>query len=138
MAITINTEWKKDMTFEANVLGYKLILDTVPELGGNNEGPAPKPLILAALAGCTGMDIIAILKKMKITLSYFNIKVNAELSEEYPRYYKKIEVIYQLGKEDERFKDKIEKAIKLSDEKYCGVSAQIRCSADIIKKLEFI
>ncbi len=51
-----------------------------------NSGPRPKPLLLAALGGCTGMDVISMLKKMRVEPSYFNVDVDGELSEEHPRY----------------------------------------------------
>ena len=65
---TVSTEWKGDMKFEADVTGHKVVMDTTPEFGGHEEGPRPKPLVLASLTGCTGMDVVSILKKMKVEL----------------------------------------------------------------------
>jgi putative redox protein len=59
----ISTEWKGDLTFESNINGHKLIMDVPVEAGGNNFGPGPKKLMLVALSGCTGMDVVSILKK---------------------------------------------------------------------------
>ena len=61
------------MAFEAEVNGFKLMLDAEPAVGGKNQGPRPKPLTLVSLAGCTGMDVISILKKMKVEPEYFNV-----------------------------------------------------------------
>ena len=67
MRSEVNVTWKKNMAFNANIGGHNIELDAAEEVGGNNEGARPKPLILVALGGCTGMDVISILKKMKIT-----------------------------------------------------------------------
>ncbi|MDP4275751.1 MAG: OsmC family protein [Bacteroidota bacterium] len=118
----INVEWQGNMNFVSNIDGFQINLDAKHEAGGNNQGCTPKPLMLTALGGCTGMDVISILKKMKIIPAYFNVKVNGLLSEEFPKHYIKITLIYEFKGNNLPF-DKIEKAVKLSIEKYCGVLA---------------
>jgi putative redox protein len=118
----INLSWKKGMAFETEIFGQKLRIDVPENMGGENSGHRPKPLMLAALAGCTGLDVISILKKMRVEPDDFNINVEGELTDEHPKQYKSMHVTYEFWGKDLP-KDKIEKAVKLSDEQYCGVSA---------------
>ena len=118
----ISISWKEGMAFEADVNGHKILLDASEEFGGLNLVPRPKPLMLVALAGCTGIDVLSILKKMRIELTNFDIKVEADQSEEQPVHYIKMHIIYEFwGKGLPE--DKLQKAINLSHERYCGVSA---------------
>lgn len=118
----VNTSWKGDMQFESIVNGHSIILDAKPESGGLDVGPRPKELMLSALAGCTGMDVVSILKKMRIEPASINIIVEAEVTEEHPKHYTSMHIIYEF-EGDNLEEDKIRKAIELSQEKYCGVSA---------------
>lgn len=130
MKAKIDCTWKQDMAFEADVSGFKIMLDAEPEVGGMNKGPRPKPLILVSLAGCTAMDVISILKKMRVEPDYFNVSVEGELTEEHPKYYHKIHIIYELkGKDIDR--EKVEKAVNLSRDRYCGVNALLSFGAEI-------
>lgn len=126
----VNCTWKQDMAFEAEVNDFKIILDASEEVGGKNLGPRPKPLTLVSLGGCTGMDVISILKKMRVEPSYFNIEIDGELTDEHPMYYHKIKLIYTF-KGDNLPLDKIEKAVNLSQERYCGVSKLLSAAAEI-------
>ena len=110
------------MAFEADVYGHKIMLDASEAGGGENRGPRPKPLLLAALAGCTGMDVVSILKKMRVEVEAFNVVVEGDLTEEHPKQYAKMHIIYEFKGKDLPM-DKLEKAINLSEERYCGVSA---------------
>ncbi len=118
----VSTRWLENMSFESEINGHKLIVDAKEEVGGQDKGPRPKPLMLAALGGCTSMDIISILKKMRVELKSLNVIVEGELSEEHPKRFTKMHVIYEVEGDDLPL-DKIEKAVALSEEKYCGVSA---------------
>lgn len=134
MKAKIDCTWKQDMVFEAEVNGFKMMLDAEPEAGGKNNGPRPKPLTLVSLAGCTGMDVISILRKMKAEPAYFNVSVEGELTDEHPKYYHKIHIIYDLkGKDIER--EKVEKAVNLSMDRYCGVNALLRFGAEITHEI---
>ena len=110
------------MSFESEINGHKVIIDAKEEVGGQDKGPRPKPFMLAALGGCTAMDVISILKKMRVDLKNLNVIVEGELTEEHPKHYTKMHVIYEVEGENLPM-DKIEKAVSLSEEKYCGVSA---------------
>jgi len=114
--------WKGNMEFETELFGHKLTLDASPEAGGENKGPRPKILMLTALAGCTGMDVISILKKMKIEPVEFNVRVDGTVTEEHPKQYESMHIVYEF-KGENLPEDKLKKAIELSQDKYCGVSA---------------
>jgi putative redox protein len=96
MAESININWQGDMSFDAVVNGHHIVLDAVAAVGGKDQGPRPKPLILVALAGCTGMDVVSILDKMRVKPDALNIEVEGELTEEHPRYYHKLHIIYHF------------------------------------------
>lgn len=113
------------MLFHAENPGGSLKIDADVANGGSGEGLRPKALMLTALAGCTGLDVASLFKKMRIVVEGIEIDVQAELTEVQPTYYDKVKVIYKFyGKDFE--KEKIEKAVKLSQDKYCGVSEMFR------------
>jgi putative redox protein len=118
----IQVNWLDKMAFSTEVNGHKMILDATEEVGGENRGPRPKPFMLVSLAGCTAMDVISILKKMRVDVESFNVKVEGDLTEEHPMHFHKIHVIYEFKGWDLPM-DKLEKAVNLSEERYCGVSA---------------
>ncbi|MFO7880512.1 MAG: OsmC family protein [Bacteroidales bacterium] len=123
MRTKIAIDWTEDMSFKSEVNGHEIIIDAGEAVGGKDRGPRPKPLMLLALAGCTGMDVISILKKMRVELDDFRVSVDANNTEEHPKHYNDIKVIYEFrGKDLEKSRDKIEKAVNLSEERYCGVS----------------
>ena len=122
MKETIQAQWLNDLAFEVEVDGHKLYLDTALEHGGKNMGPRPKLLMMVALAGCTAMDVVSILKKMRIEVDEFNVTVEGELAEEHPKKYEGMKVIFRLKGKDIPLAQ-VEKAVNLSSTKYCGVSA---------------
>ncbi|MDO8897108.1 MAG: OsmC family protein [Bacteroidales bacterium] len=130
----VDVTWTGDMSFEADVNGFKIVIDADEKVGGQNKGPRPKPLTLASLGGCTAMDVISILKKMRIEPTWFNVEVDGELTEEHPKYYHKILVIYTFKGENLDI-EKLEKAVSLSQERYCGVSELLRKGAEITNKI---
>lgn len=130
----VEIKWNDLMSFDAQVNGHSLILDADHTVGGNNRGPRPKPLILVALAGCTGMDVVSILEKMKVKFEDFGVDVSGELTEEHPKYYHKIHIVYKFKGKDLPL-DKINKAINLSQERYCGVSAMLSKASTITSEV---
>ncbi len=100
-------------------------------------GPGPKSLLLSAIAGCSGIDILDILDKKRIVYSDFSIDVEAEQTDEHPKVYKDIHIIYHI-KTDAVNEDKIRKAIELSLDKYCGVSAMLKKNSAIHYKLQLV
>ena len=130
MKDSLSINWKKGMAFEADVDGFKLMIDAKTEHGGTGMGPRPKPLMMAALGGCTAMDVVSILNKMRVELEDLQVHIEGELTEEHPRQFTKMHIIYEFtGKE--LSKDKLEKAINLSQERYCGVSASYRKAMEL-------
>jgi putative redox protein len=130
MEHNVKIAWTGEMSFEADVNGHKVVMDVADEEGGNDRGPRPKPLTLAALGGCTGMDVVSILHKMKANPESFSLSITAKLSDDHPKIYKKIHIIYLLKGKNLSL-DKVMKAVGLSQEKYCGVSAMLRKVAEI-------
>jgi putative redox protein len=124
------TVFNKNMAFTADINGHKVLMDTTADEGGDNNGPSPKRLMLASLAGCTGMDIVPMLNKMKVAFSNFSIDINADVREEYPKIYNRVKITYKI-KMAEADKPKMEKAIALSQEKYCSVSAMFKAFAKL-------
>lgn len=121
MKTSLNLNWIDGMSFESEINGHKLVIDAGDAVGGKDRGPRPKPLMLLALAGCTGMDVISILKKMRVELDDFNVEVVANHTDEHPKHYDEMKVIYKFWGKDLP-EDKINKAVNLSEERYCGVS----------------
>lgn len=131
---TVNVNWSGDMSFDAEVNGFNIKLDATEAVGGKNLGPRPKPLILVALGGCTGMDVVSILKKMRVEPEYFNIEVSGEMTEEHPKYYHKIHIRYIFRGKDLPMA-KLEKAVSLSQDRYCGVSEMLGKAAKITHEI---
>jgi len=125
MKTSVNISWLENMSFETEVNGHKLILDADAAVGGENKGMRPKPLMLVALAGCTGMDVVSILKKMRVEVESFDVEVQGDLTEAHPKHFINMHIIYKFKGENLPM-DKLEKAIKLSQDSYCGVSANYR------------
>ena len=122
------TRWIDGMAFESEPGGYKIIVDASEEFGGRNRGARPKTLLLSALGGCTGMDVISILGKMRIHPESFRIEVSAEAQKDHPKIYEKIHVRY-IFKGSELPYEKLESAVNLSRERYCAVNAMLGKSA---------
>ncbi len=134
---TSNLVWKKGMAFESEVGGHKILVDVPKPAEGESKGPSPKSLLLTALSGCTAMDVISILKKMKIEPENFEIACEANNTEEHPKYYNEIKLIYKF-KGENLDRAKIEKAVSLSIERYCGVNFMLNKAAKITTEIEII
>lgn len=122
------------LAFEIELQGHTFVVDADESVGGKDRGPRPKSLLLAGLAGCTGMDVASILGKMKMPYDSFVLEVDGELSGEHPKIYSDITIRYVFtGSELDRVK--IEKAVSLSLDKYCGVTAMLAKSARITHEI---
>jgi putative redox protein len=93
--------------------------------------------MMVALAGCTGMDVISILKKMRVEVEGFAVRVVGDLTEEHPKHFEKMHVIYEFKGKDLPM-DKLEKAINLSEERYCGVSVSYRQAMGITSEIQIV
>ncbi len=128
-------DWIDKMAFEAELNGHKFIIDSAdPKFGGEDRGPRPKPLLLVALAGCTGMDVVSILKKMKVDNFKFHLDTSAEETTEHPKYYHTFRLDYVFEGENLPV-EKIRKAVNLSEERYCGVSKMLKASSKLINRI---
>jgi putative redox protein len=124
MNLSAKVEWQQGMAFRAALDGHEFIIDAAPEVGGRDLGPRPKGLTLVSLAGCTGMDVISILGKMRVPVQKFRVETEALLADEHPKKFIEIKVIYMFegtGVDPAALR----KAIALSEEKYCGVHATL-------------
>ncbi len=108
---------------------HAIILDAGKEMS-YDQGCRPKELVLIGLIGCTGMDVVSLLRKMRVLFKDITISADAEISTEYPKFFTKIHIIYTIIG-DNIDKSKVEKAITLSNERYCGVTAMIEKSSKI-------
>jgi putative redox protein len=134
MKDSVTVQHRENMSFTVSINGHELILDASLKSGGNNLGPRPKSLMLAALAGCTGMDVVSILKKMHVEFEDFSVKAEGNITEEHPMHFDHMHIIYIIkGKEIPA--EKVNKAIELSQEKYCGVSYNYRQAMKITHEL---
>jgi len=123
----IKTAWKGDMTFLAeNDSGGQAEMGS----GRASEVLSPMEMVLAALAGCTGVDIVSILKKKRVDLQDCQVNVRAARADEHPKVYTKCHVEYLFWGENIKEKD-VEQAIQLSEEKYCSVSAMMKTTATL-------
>jgi len=125
MAHEVEVQWMGKMQFNALINGHTIIMDGPEKVGGEDNGPIPKPFVLTALAGCTGMDIAAILRKADKQVDDFEMKVIGEISKQVPIQYMAIHVIYDF-KGPEENKEAALKAVTDSQEKYCGVSSMLK------------
>ncbi|WP_242094209.1 OsmC family protein [Aestuariivivens sediminicola] len=131
MANHITTTWKGNMKFEStNPSGHNLFIDAGPESGGKGDGYRPKALMLSGLAGCSGLDVAALIKKMKLDVDDFKIEIHANLTDEHPKYYDKVTVDFHFYGNNLNEK-RLQKAVDLSVEKYCGVMEMFRHFADV-------
>jgi putative redox protein len=127
----VTTTWKENMLFESdNPGGQTVLIDTSEENGGKDAGLRPKALMLSSLAGCSGLDVVSFLEKMRVSVADFKIVVTGELTEEHPKFYDKVLVEYHFYG-NQLSKEKITKAVNLSVDKYCGVMEMFRQFATI-------
>lgn len=134
MNTKVELKWTGGMSFDADINGHKIVIDADEKVGGENKGPKPKPLMLVALAGCTGMDVVSILKKMRVELDSFNVDVEATMTEEHPKYFDHFTIVYTFKGKDLPMA-KLEKAVNLSQDRYCGVSEMLRKSSTLDHKI---
>ena len=123
------TTWKKEFEFESKQDHNSIRLD-----GSKKTGVGPKSLLLSGLAGCSGIDVVDILEKMRVNFSSLEIEAEATLTEEHPKIFKEIQLTYKM-KTNKSNEEKVIKAIDLSLEKYCGVSAMLKKNSPINYKL---
>ncbi len=137
MDTSINVKWNGKMAFETSLQGHRLLMDAGAENGGNDLGPRPKSLILSSLAGCTGMDVVSLLAKMRVEVAGFELIVEADLEKDHPKYYNRIHVIYQFEGENLPY-EKLQKAVDMSFEKYCGVIGLLKKAIPVTSEIRLV
>jgi putative redox protein len=131
----ITTKWLGEMAFESNnPSGHTVRIDAGEESGGSGAGLRPKALMLSGLAGCSGLDVASLIKKMKLEVDDFKIETIANLTDEHPKYYDSVVVEYHFTGANLN-EDKLKKAVDLSVEKYCGVMEMFRKFAKLDIKI---
>ncbi|KAB7528555.1 OsmC family peroxiredoxin [Flagellimonas olearia] len=133
----ITTKWLGGMAFESNnPSGHNLRIDAGPDDGGEGSGLRPKALMLSGLAGCSGLDVASLIKKMKLEVDDFTIETIANLTDEHPKYYDSVVIEYHFYGSNLK-EDKLQRAVDLSVEKYCGVMEMFRRFAQLEIKTVF-
>ena len=127
---SIKTVWKENNVISTDIAGHDITIDLGEDQGGQNQGPRTKKLLLASAAGCTGLDVVEMLRKMRVELKGFDIHIDAEQSDEYPKQYTELKLVYEFRGENLPEK-KIERAVKLSFDKYCGVLAMYKSAVPV-------
>ena len=124
-----NVTLKEGMNFIGDLDGHEIPIDAEAAVGGQDRGPRPKGLLLTSLAGCTAMDVISILRKMQHEPEEFSVEVEGDVTDEHPKVFKNIKITYRIKGDVPR--EKAEKAVSLSLDRYCGVTAMLRKAAPI-------
>ena len=133
----ISTKWKGGMAFESNnPSGLNFTIDASPDDGGEGAGFRPKALMLSSLAGCSGLDVASLIKKMKLEVDDFHIETIANLTDEHPKYYDSVVIEYHFHGNNLN-EGKLQRAVDLSVEKYCGVMEMFRRFANLEIKTIF-
>lgn len=133
----VTTTWKGKMHFEStNPSGETFLINAAAENGGEGAGLRPKAMMLSALAGCSGLDVASLIEKMKLEVDDFKIETIANLTEEHPKVYDAVTVEYHFYGTNLN-EAKLQRAVDLSVEKYCGVMEMFRQFAKIEIKTIF-
>ncbi len=132
------TKWVDALAFDATAdTGQTVRIDTTVEGGGLGSGMNPKKMLLGALNGCSGMDVVDMLKKMRVPFTKFEITAEAEQTEDHPKVFTYINMVYQIDAKPEDL-DKVKRAVEMSQEKYCGISAMLAKHCAINYTIELI
>ena len=131
------TIWKHDMAFESEFDGHSIELNGASGTDGKRLAFGPKALLLSGLAGCSGIDVVEILRKMKVSFTKLEISTEADQTDETPKVFRDIHIQYSIDAAPE-FEDKVKRAVDLSLEKYCGVAAMLRKNSRIVAKVVLV
>lgn len=132
------TKWVDALAFDSTAdTGQTVRIDTTVEGGGLGSGMNPKKMLLGALNGCSGMDVVDMLKKMKVAFTKFEIEAEAEQTEDHPKVFTFIKMTYRIDAKPDDM-DKVTRAVTLSQDKYCGVSAMLAKHCAITYSIELI
>ena len=136
--ISVKMNWAGGMKFEGiNAFGNKIIIDGPKSAGGEESGYKPTELLLYGIAGCTGIDVVRIMEKQRQPLSSLEIEVVGHHNDDYPKPFHTVEVKY-IARGENVDPGKLEKAIKLSEAKYCMVSQTVACATKVTTSFEVL
>jgi len=131
----VTTRYQGQMRFSSGDGAARVVMDAKPAAGGKGEAPTPKEMVLQGLAGCTGLDVAAILAKKGVRFEEFEVRAEAEQNQTHPVVFKRIKITYHL-KADPADREHVLRAIELSEKQFCGVSAMLRKTAEVTWELE--
>lgn len=132
----IETQWMGKMQFNVLINDHTIVMDAPQRSGGEETGPIPKPFVLAALSGCTGMDIVALLRKSNHHVDDFSMTVTGELSKHSPIEYIAMHIVYTF-KADKSVEEAVLDVVTDSQEKYCGVSNILKKALPVTWEINF-
>lgn len=123
-------QWTDGLGFDVHIRDHKLTMDAKTDVGGKDRGPNPKELVLAGLCGCSGMDVASLLKKFRQTTTEFTVDAHSELTTGHPSIFEEIHIFFRIVGEglDPAL---CQKAVDLSMNRYCGVSAMLAKATSI-------
>ncbi|MGE0174571.1 MAG: OsmC family protein [Oligoflexales bacterium] len=127
-------QWRSKYTFDGKIRDHAFITDIKVVAGGNDLGPSPKELLLASICGCTGMDVVGLLKKGRAQIDVLTIAADAEQTQEHPRVFSKVDITFNASGQESDAPVLID-AVQKSQNLYCGVSAMIAKSCPIHYKI---
>lgn len=131
-------KWVEALAFDATAdSGHTVRIDTNAEDGSMNSGMNPKKMLLASLSACSGMDVAHILKLKRVAFSKLEIEAEAEQTKEHPKVFKFVNMVYRVDAKPEDL-DKVQKAVDVSHEKYCGISAMLAKHCKINYTVELV
>lgn len=131
----VELNWVGARQFEAvNDEGASFRIDSKKKAGGSGDYCSPTDYLLSAVAGCTGIDVVAILQKMRQEFRTLRIEVDGTQAEEYPKYFTKIHLKY-IVEGDNIDPDKVRHAVELSQNKYCSVSATLADKCEVTREI---
>lgn len=131
-------KWVEDMTFLAtSASGHAVVMDSAPELGGSNLGPRPMEMLLMGAGGCTAIDVVHILKKGRHAVSGCAVELDAQRAESDPKVFTRIHFRFRVRGKGLK-PEAVERAIKLSAEKYCSASIMLAKTAELTHDFEII
>ena len=136
MTHEVEAQWMGKMQFNALVGGHTVVMDAPERVGGEDLGSIPKPFVLTALAGCTGMDVVALLRKAGIALDQFEVGVRGEITKTPPIAYARIHVTYKI-KGDEMHKEEALSVVQRSQNEICGVSYMLKKAMPVTWEVNF-
>jgi putative redox protein len=130
------TQWMGKMQFNSLINGHTIIMDAPERGGGEDSGAIPKPFILTALSGCAGMELVAFLKKLNLTVDGINVKAKGELTSKVPYYYTSIHLIFEI-RTNKELENTINDAVQQVMTSICGVSYMLQKIMPLTWEIKF-